>query len=380
MKYLLILLLVPIIILPAFAQTNSQTLPTEKGTLDVKLSYDDINPGDQSRLLIQFINPQTQKIQEHIDYRLTVSKDGESIFGPIPLTHTSSGEVKGLKVEFVEEGNHKVDFEVEGILFQPIPLETVSFDIPVGDASAQSDVTSQEEFSDVVVVSVPEGTSLQGCEGTNECYIPYEARVNVGGKVVWLNEDMAFHTVTSGNPGEGPDDLFDSGMFTKDEQFSHTFENSGNYDYFCTLHPWMEGVVIVLETMAEDPSKDEGGGCLIATATYGSELAPQVQILRELRDNKLLQTESGTAFMQGFNDFYYSFSPHIADYERENPYFKEAVKITLTPMISSLSILNYVDMDSEAEVLGYGISLILLNVGMYVGAPAMVIFGIKKRF
>ncbi|MFQ5440169.1 MAG: CFI-box-CTERM domain-containing protein [Nitrosopumilaceae archaeon] len=380
MKYLLILLLVPIIILPAFAQTNSQTLPTEKGTLDVKLSYDDINPGDQSRLLIQFINPQTQKIQEHIDYRLTVSKDGESIFGPIPLTHTSSGEVKGLKVEFVEEGNHKVDFEVEGILFQPIPLETVSFDIPVGDASAQSDVTSQEEFSDVVVVSVPEGTSLQGCEGTNECYIPYEARVNVGGKVVWLNEDMAFHTVTSGNSGEGPDDLFDSGMFTKDEQFSHTFENSGNYDYFCTLHPWMEGVVIVLETMAEDPSKDEGGGCLIATATYGSELAPQVQILRELRDNKLLQTESGTAFMQGFNDFYYSFSPHIADYERENPYFKEAVKITLTPMISSLSILNYVDMDSEAEVLGYGISLILLNVGMYVGAPAMVIFGIKKRF
>ena len=62
-----------------------------------------------------------------------------------------------------------------------------------------------------------------------------------------------------------------------------------------------------------------GGGCLIATATYGSEMAPQVQQLRELRDNQLLQTESGTAFMGTFNDIYYSFSPIIADYERENP-------------------------------------------------------------
>jgi len=129
-----------------------------------------------------------------------------------------------------------------------------------------------------------------------------------------------------------------------------------------------------------DESKDNGGGCLIATATYGSELAPQVQNLREIRDNKLLGTESGTNFMNFFNDFYYSFSPAIADYERENPLFREAVKLTLTPMISSLSILNYVDMDSEAEVLGYGISVILLNVGMYFVAPAIVIVGIRKKF
>jgi len=121
------------------------------------------------------------------------------------------------------------------------------------------------------------------------------------------------------------------------------------------------------------------GGCLIATATYGSELAPQVQQLRELRDNKLLQTQSGSAFVQGFNEFYYSFSPTIADYERENPIFKEAVKVTITPMISSLSILNNADMNSESEVLGYGISLILLNVGMYVGVPAILVIGIRKQ-
>ena len=121
-----------------------------------------------------------------------------------------------------------------------------------------------------------------------------------------------------------------------------------------------------------------GGGCLIATATYGSELSPQIQQLRELRDNQLLNTESGTSFMESFNDFYYSFSPYIADYERENPVFREMVKIAITPMITSLSILNYVDMDSEAEVLGYGISLILLNVGMYVGIPASVIIKYRK--
>ena len=128
-----------------------------------------------------------------------------------------------------------------------------------------------------------------------------------------------------------------------------------------------------------DTSKSsKGGGCLIATATFGSELAPQVQQLRELRDNQLLNTESGSAFMESFNDFYYSFSPIIADYERENPIFKEMVKIAITPMITSLSILNYVDMDSEIEVLGYGISLILLNVGMYVGVPIFAIMRLRK--
>ncbi len=123
-----------------------------------------------------------------------------------------------------------------------------------------------------------------------------------------------------------------------------------------------------------------GGGCLIATAAFGSELAPQVQMLRELRDNTVLSTTSGTAFMTGFNQFYYSFSPTIADWERENPVFQEAVKITITPLLTSLSVLNHVDIDSEEEMLGYGISLIILNLGMYFVAPAIVILKLKKRF
>ena len=81
--------------------------------------------------------------------------------------------------------------------------------------------------------------------------------------------------------------------------------------------------------------------------------------------------------MSTFNDIYYSFSPMIADYERENPYFKETVKLAITPMISTLSLME--NAESESEVLGFGLSVIALNLGMYLGIPAIIIFGIKKR-
>src|SRR5574338_102297 len=130
-------------------------------------------------------------------------------------------------------------------------------------------------------------------------------------------------------------------------------------------------------TAEQNPAQKSG--CLIATAAFDSERAPQVQMLREIRDNVLFSTSSGTAFMAGFNDFYYSFSPGIADLERENPAFKELVRYTITPMLSTLSILNYVHVDSEQQILGYGIGIILLNAGMYFVAPAFVIMQLRKR-
>ena len=131
----------------------------------------------------------------------------------------------------------------------------------------------------------------------------------------------------------------------------------------------VDGMCVIVDT-------SEGGGCLIATATYGSEMAPQVQLLREIRDNQLMNTESGVSFMTGFNSLYYSFSPHIADMERESPIFKEIVKIGITPLLSTLSLMSYAE--SESEVLGYGIGVVLMNLGMYVAAPAMIIFKTKK--
>ena len=147
-------------------------------------------------------------------------------------------------------------------------------------------------------------------------------------------------------------------------------------------HPVFQQLIIDSRLKPEPESLPPAriGGCLIATAAYGSELAPQVQQLRELRDNIVLQTESGTSFMASFNQFYYSFSPAVADYERENPAFKEAVKLTLTPLLTSLTLLQYVDIDSESEMLGYGIAIILLNIGMYFIAPAVLITKIRSFY
>jgi hypothetical protein len=133
--------------------------------------------------------------------------------------------------------------------------------------------------------------------------------------------------------------------------------------------------VVLPPQNTQEPTTSKGG-CLIATATYDSEMSQQVQQLRELRDNQLLQTISGTQFMAMFNDVYYSFSPIIADYERENPLFKEAVKLAITPMISSLSLME--NAKSESEILSIGISVIMLNLGMYLGVPAIVTVGIRK--
>ena len=272
MKILFALLLVPLLITPAFAaeplvpEDYEQILPSEQGTLNIGLSIiPEPEPNSVSKLYIAWIKPAFNKIQEHIDYRVTVVKDGENVFGPIPLTHTSPGKVK-IPVEFTSSGEHQVIIEMEGILFQPIPAETTVFTINVGE----------------------DGSSY--------------------------------------------------------------YENTS-----------------------------EGGGCLIATAAFGSEMSPQVQQLRELRDNIVMQTASGHAFMTGFNQVYYSFSPYVADFERENVVFKETVKVALTPMLTSFSILSLVPIDTEQEMLGYGIGVILLNIGMYFVAPAVLITVLRKK-
>ena len=264
MKFLLVLLLIPLFMIPAFAE--SQTVSTDKGTLDVKLSYEDIKTGELTRLPIEFINPTTQKTQVHVDYKIAITESGKTVFQTPNLIHTSEGVINGFKFEFPQDGTYNMVIDVEGILFTPITPEAVSFDIVVGKSLDQP--TNQTE--------------------------------------------------------------------------------------------------------------EEGGGCLIATAAYGSEMAPQVQMLREIRDNQLMNTESGSAFMGAFNNVYYSFSPVIADYERENPYFKETVKIAITPMLSSLIIMD--SAESESEVLGLGLSVIALNLAMYLGVPAIAVVGIKRRF
>jgi peptidyl-prolyl cis-trans isomerase B (cyclophilin B) len=181
-------------------------------------------------------------------------------------------------------------------------------------------------------------------------------------------EGIDFHYVISyaNHP-----DYFDNGLASYDKIIDSFVMRS-----FAQSDTNPENEVIVLDDVSFNET--EKGGCLIATATFGTEMAPQVQSLREIRDNIVLQTESGTSFMTAFNQFYYSFSPAIADYERENPVFKEAVKLALTPLLASLTLLQFADIDSESEMLGYGIGVILLNVGIYFAIPAAFIMKIRK--
>ena len=241
------------------------------------------------------------------------------------------------------------------------------------------------DHSEVTITPISGSGSGSGCELTEEgCYNPSTATVDVGGVVIFSNTDGAAHTFSSGVPSDDIIGLeFDSGMLSAGDSAEWIPENVGEFPYFCMIHPWMDGLIIVQEVeeshteeveeskvVTNLESEENGGGCLIATAAYGSELSPQVQLLREIRDNQLLNTEAGSAFMGTFNDVYYSFSPVIADLERESPLFKEVVKLGLTPMLSSLAIME--NADSESEVLGLGLSVIALNLGMYLAAPALI--------
>jgi len=101
-------------------------------------------------------------------------------------------------------------------------------------------------------VGVPSGTGTPGCEETNECWDPAELTIDVGETVTWSNDDTAAHTVTSGSPVDGPDGNFDSSLFLAGATYDVTFDTAGEFPYFCMVHPWMIGTVIVGEAMGEE--------------------------------------------------------------------------------------------------------------------------------
>ena len=126
-----------------------------------------------------------------------------------------------------------------------------------------------------VSVSVPQGTSVPGCEETNECFLPYMVTIHPGDEVVWSNDDTAAHTVTSGTVPVA-DGLFDSSLFMAGATFSHTFDTLGEYDYFCMVHPWMVGKVFV--TVGGGIEKD------LDTITMGSTIESNTEVNNLIAD------------------------------------------------------------------------------------------------
>ena len=106
-------------------------------------------------------------------------------------------------------------------------------------------IASQDAFAETEV-TIPNEASEPSCAESGSCFSPSEVTIGIGDSVTWHNDSTAAHTVTSGNPEDGPDGVFDSGLFMSGETFSHTFTESGQYQYFCQIHPWMTGTVIVV--------------------------------------------------------------------------------------------------------------------------------------
>jgi len=235
--------------------------------------------------------------------------------------------------------------------------------------------TNQRTFDELISEKLE---TIKPVIESGELQIISQNKVTVNGYDAYLTEAEGLFS----SNGEKYNVQFKEIMFYNNEKY-YTLSYSNGVDDFNSQLPRFDETaesftIISPESNSEEIPTEENGGCLIATATFGSELAPQVQQLREIRDNTLLTTQSGIAFMSGFNQFYYSFSPIVADMERENPLFKEFVKLSITPMLSTLSILNYVDIDSETEMLSYGIGIIVMNVGMYFAAPVIIIYKIRK--
>ncbi len=143
-----------------------------------------------------------------------------------------------------------------GIVVIPVILIIIAVTQVTSEEITSEEITSEEITSEEItntknhlsetnlVVTTVKSSRPDLCDKTNSCYLPYEISITPGESVTWLNEDSAFHSITSGN-FENPDGLFDSGHLDPSETFSYTFETSGTFEYYCTLHPWMQGFVIV---------------------------------------------------------------------------------------------------------------------------------------
>ncbi|MCV0410522.1 plastocyanin/azurin family copper-binding protein [Nitrosopumilus sp.] len=199
-----------------------------------------------------------------------VTKATEGFSGIIPGSEVASasnplkpGEGGDSKFIPGEEGTyyyictvpgHREQGMVGKIVVGDVPVEEVMETEPevmeeVMEATPEPEVMEEVAEPEPVaydgVISIPDGSSVPGCEETYECYIPYHVTVSAGDEITWSNDDSAAHTVTSGTPSDGPDGNFDSSLFMAGNTFSVTLDEAGEYPYFCMVHPWMVGIVTV---------------------------------------------------------------------------------------------------------------------------------------
>jgi len=134
---------------------------------------------------------------------------------------------------FIQPGNTL--YEIPRMTLDDTEESTMTMEEPVAEVSQVS----------AEMVSIPEGSGAPGCEETDECYIPATLNISAGTTVIWENNDAAAHLATSGTPDGGPDGVFDSGMIMGGATYEYEFSETGEFVYYCLVHPWMVGTVVV---------------------------------------------------------------------------------------------------------------------------------------
>jgi plastocyanin len=118
-------------------------------------------------------------------------------------------------------------------------------EMAAADAAAEMAAAAKAAVPQTHIVETAMGSGAPGCETSNACYLPADITISTGDTVQWDNVDTAAHTVSGGSPADGPSGVFDSSLLMAGGDYSFTFDDAGNYDYFCMVHPWMVGSVTV---------------------------------------------------------------------------------------------------------------------------------------
>jgi len=159
-------------------------------------------------------------------------------------------------------------------------------------------ITPSAYAAEVEVNNAP-GSSVPGCEDTNECFIPSPVNIAIGDTVKWVNDDTAAHTSTSGSAADGPDGNWDSSLVMVDKSFSHTFDEAGEFPYFCMVHPWMTGMVIVSEAMAEEEDMMEEEEAMMSGVNLGLDIVPMLPFDNTANDMVTLSFTAKSDVLKG---------------------------------------------------------------------------------
>jgi len=230
-------------------------------------SIQDPGIGHESHQIAILLAPSSDVYSGILSYSASEPIQLITLRGPIgsgeqpAKTWTPDGETI-FELTFVDPKNAMGSWEFSGnalAVHTMNPTEfTVSYSVSATATAGEAVIEEMEEPAPVeseapeepsgpqtVSVDIPSGTSVPGCEETNECWLPSSVTIQMGDTVEWTNSDTAAHTVTGGLPADGPSGVFDSSLVLGGAQYTFTFEEAGSYDYFCMVHPWMVGDVQV---------------------------------------------------------------------------------------------------------------------------------------